>query len=241
MCAGTALDLFIHQPRQNPMVPAAAWLAAPPTVRPSTPIAAAADVHAAPPRAAPPSLSARARLGDVAPVLRAPRRARAEHRRRLLEHAVGGLLRRHRRALVRGRVGRSQSRAVAGLAARDVRLRDGPPADPSGAPQGPEGVRREPRAQSLPAAGNRAPAGEPDGNAYVYRVDGAARVRFVRAARREDRPRGRGAASSPRLRSRSRDPVVRRARAGWPTSQAAGRGPRARAGPSSRARTPARS
>lgn len=32
ICAGTALDLFIHQPRQNPMVPAAQWMAAPPTV-----------------------------------------------------------------------------------------------------------------------------------------------------------------------------------------------------------------
>ena len=32
VCAGTVLDLFIHQPRQNPMVPARDWLAAPPTV-----------------------------------------------------------------------------------------------------------------------------------------------------------------------------------------------------------------
>jgi hypothetical protein len=32
LCAGTALDLFIHQPRQNPMVPAREWLATPPTV-----------------------------------------------------------------------------------------------------------------------------------------------------------------------------------------------------------------
>jgi hypothetical protein len=32
ICAGTALDLFIHQPRQNPMVPAAQWMAAPPAV-----------------------------------------------------------------------------------------------------------------------------------------------------------------------------------------------------------------
>jgi hypothetical protein len=31
ICAGTALDLFIHQPRQNPMVPAQRWLAAPAT------------------------------------------------------------------------------------------------------------------------------------------------------------------------------------------------------------------
>ena len=29
LCLGTALDLFIHQPRQNPMVPAGEWLAAP--------------------------------------------------------------------------------------------------------------------------------------------------------------------------------------------------------------------
>ena len=29
ICAGTALDLYVHQPRQNPMVPAAQWLAAP--------------------------------------------------------------------------------------------------------------------------------------------------------------------------------------------------------------------
>ena len=32
VCAGTVLDLFIHQPRQNPMVPARDWLTAPPTV-----------------------------------------------------------------------------------------------------------------------------------------------------------------------------------------------------------------
>jgi hypothetical protein len=40
LCAGTALDLFIHQPRQNPMVPASTWLAPPPsvaTVRDGTP------------------------------------------------------------------------------------------------------------------------------------------------------------------------------------------------------------
>lgn len=29
VCAGTALDLFVHQPRQNPMVPAREWLAPP--------------------------------------------------------------------------------------------------------------------------------------------------------------------------------------------------------------------
>lgn len=32
ICAGTAVDLFVHQPRQNPMVPAAQWMAAPPAV-----------------------------------------------------------------------------------------------------------------------------------------------------------------------------------------------------------------
>ena len=32
LCAGTAIDLWVHQPRQNPMVPAAEWLAAPRTV-----------------------------------------------------------------------------------------------------------------------------------------------------------------------------------------------------------------
>jgi hypothetical protein len=33
LCAGTALDLFIHQPRQNPMVAAQPWLAPPPAVQ----------------------------------------------------------------------------------------------------------------------------------------------------------------------------------------------------------------
>ena len=33
LCAGTALDLLIHQPRQNPMVAAQPWLAPPPAVR----------------------------------------------------------------------------------------------------------------------------------------------------------------------------------------------------------------
>jgi hypothetical protein len=40
ICAGTALDLFIHQPRQNPMVPARDWLATPAsvnTIRADTP------------------------------------------------------------------------------------------------------------------------------------------------------------------------------------------------------------
>jgi hypothetical protein len=32
LCAGTAVDLWIHQPRQNPMVPATSWLAAPASV-----------------------------------------------------------------------------------------------------------------------------------------------------------------------------------------------------------------
>jgi Bacterial membrane protein YfhO len=32
LCALTALDLFVHQPRQNPMVPAREWLAPPPSV-----------------------------------------------------------------------------------------------------------------------------------------------------------------------------------------------------------------
>jgi hypothetical protein len=32
ICAGTALDLFVHQPRQNPMVPGRDWLAAPAAV-----------------------------------------------------------------------------------------------------------------------------------------------------------------------------------------------------------------
>jgi hypothetical protein len=32
ICAGTAVDLLIHQPRQNPMVPARSWLTAPPSV-----------------------------------------------------------------------------------------------------------------------------------------------------------------------------------------------------------------
>ena len=33
LCATTALDLFVHQPRQNPMVPAREWLAPPETVK----------------------------------------------------------------------------------------------------------------------------------------------------------------------------------------------------------------
>jgi hypothetical protein len=33
ICLGTAVDLFIHQPRQNPMVPAREWLAVPPSVK----------------------------------------------------------------------------------------------------------------------------------------------------------------------------------------------------------------
>jgi hypothetical protein len=33
VCLGTALDLFVHQPRQNPMVPGQEWLALPQTAR----------------------------------------------------------------------------------------------------------------------------------------------------------------------------------------------------------------
>jgi len=33
ICIGTAVDLFVHQPRQNPMVPARDWLAPPQTVQ----------------------------------------------------------------------------------------------------------------------------------------------------------------------------------------------------------------
>src|SRR5712672_2430343 len=32
ICLGTALDLFVHQPRQNPVVSGRDWLAAPPAV-----------------------------------------------------------------------------------------------------------------------------------------------------------------------------------------------------------------
>jgi hypothetical protein len=84
---------------------------------------AATHLHAAPSRSAPPHVSTRARMGRRAAVLRRPRSARAEHRRRFLGHAVRRLLRWNQRPLVRGRLGRSQSRERVPVAALGSRFR----------------------------------------------------------------------------------------------------------------------
>ena len=98
--------------------------------------ATTAHVHAAPSRRAPPGVSAGARVGRYRAVLPASRRARAEPGRRLLGHAVSGLLRRRQSAMVRGRLGRSQPgggahgvscRATTSRRARSKSARTSPP------------------------------------------------------------------------------------------------------------------
>ena len=182
------------------MVPAREWLAPPPSVE---------IVRAGNPqprtfsprhRDAPsPRVPARPRLDRHHALLPASRRARAEPGRRILGHSVGRLLRRHQPALVRRRVGRSQSRAVAhGVPDAAVRLRGGHCS---------ESVRISPRScsgygvthllSSFPGARCGAPARwAATANAYVYRIDGAARVRFVPGARHLRR-RSREASSRP--------------------------------------------
>ena len=186
VCAGTAVDLFIHQPRQNPMVPAAEWLAAPPSV-------AAVNADSRQPRtftprhrdAAPSHVHGRARLGGCGPVLRPSRRARAEHRRR-----TSGI--RHRQTVTPAlrRAGRStcgattianqrsyRSSAYLDFDAERLRIHPALPA-----------VLRTYGVSHVLSPYPQQEAAWPlvsqTDHAYVYRVEGAARVRFVRAARR---------------------------------------------------------
>ena len=97
----------IHQPRQNPMVPAREWLAPPASV-------AIVNADGTEPRTFTPwrrdrSIDGRSRTlhgwANLQAVLRPSRRVAAEHRRRFLGSAVGRLLRRHLGPLVCRRLG----------------------------------------------------------------------------------------------------------------------------------------
>ena len=180
----------IHQPRQNPMVPARDWLAPPPSVA-----VVRADGRPQPrtftPRhrdAASADVPARARLGGRRAVLRAARRAAAEHRRRFLERAVGGLLRRHL-----GRAGTSTSGAITTAKPRSCRAAwrsldfnaQTLQVHPRSSATFWRTYRRDARAEPVPAERRRAAARRSRRiMRYVYRVDGAARVRFVRGSAR---------------------------------------------------------
>ena len=106
ICALTVVDLAIHQPRQNPMVPAREWLAPPASV-------AIVNADGTEPRTFTPwvrSLHRRtfqeaAGWANLQAVLRPSRRVAAEYRRRFLGSAVGRLLRRHLGPLVCRRLG----------------------------------------------------------------------------------------------------------------------------------------
>ena len=152
LCAATVLDLFIHQPRQNPMVSAREWLAPPPSIdvirrdtsQPRTFTPRHRDLHRR-------TFQVAHGWSNVEPVLRPARSPRAQYRRRLLEHAVRRLLRRHLGAVVHRRLERSQSRGVAGPVLDLPRLRSRHAEDPHGAAETPRRLRRHARAQSVPA------------------------------------------------------------------------------------------
>ena len=199
------------------MVPAREWLAAPRAAcRPSAPDShAAAHLHASPPRAAPPRLPARARLGrrrrrtssSATSWSRIPAAASGTRRRRTATPASprGGTSTCGATTIARGRSSRG---CATSTSSRD-------PAGPSGAPEGPADLRRQPRAQSVPAAGDGASARQP--RRQRLRLPG--RRRGPRAIRARGAPRDDGSGSGDafarrRLRSRSRDPAARRARVG---------------------------
>lgn len=184
ICAVTALDLFIHQPRQNPMVAAREWLAPPPSVD-------AIRAGSPPPRTfSPRHRDAHRRTfllahgwADVAPYF--------QLRDALAPNLGGGLwgvpsgdcyvgVSPRWFVDVWGDHNRELS-LMAFLAAYDfeagaLRVRPNLPAVLRA-----YGVTH--MLSTLPAQGADLPLVSHTGNAYVYRIDGAARVRFVPAAR----------------------------------------------------------
>jgi hypothetical protein len=184
ICAATALDLFVHQPRQNPMVPAGEWLAPPPSV----------EV---------------VRAANTTPRTFSPRHRDTHRRTFQLAHGWldVGLYFQLRDALAPNLGGgfwgvpsgdcyvgvsprwfvdvwgdHNRELSLMGLlAAYDfeagaLRVR----------PNLPEILRAygvTHMLSSFPAQGAELPLAGRTGDAYVYRIDGAARVRVVRAAR----------------------------------------------------------
>ena len=216
ICAVTALDLFIHQPRQNPMVPAREWLAAPPSV--DLIRAGGAEPRTFTPRHR--DLHRRGFLvahgwADVQPYFELRDVLEPNTGGGYLERAVRRLLRRHLGPLVDRRLGRSQPRSLSHRTAGDPRLRRADAARACRAPEGPENLRRDPRAQPIQAAGDGAVAG--GANRECLRLPRRGRsARAVRAggAPCRHRPGNRQASARLQLRSGPRDPAGRRARLG---------------------------
>jgi Bacterial membrane protein YfhO len=184
LCAATALDLFIHQPRQNPMVPAAPWLAPPPSVH-------LINAGTSPPRTFTPrhrelhrrTFQTARGWADVGPYFAA---------RDLLEPNTGG-----------GYWNTPSADCYAGIAPRwyvdvwgdhsreaalvallagydhDAKILQLYPAFPKVMKM--YGVSHV--LSPYPQQGTAFQLAGYDGHAYVYNVPGASRVRFVRAAR----------------------------------------------------------
>ena len=184
ICAATALDLFIHQPRQNPMVPAREWLAPPASVE-------------------------LVRTGTPQPRTFTPRHRDMHRRTFQLAHGWTDTARYFQlRDVLAPNLGGGywgipsgdcyvgisprwfvdvwgdhsrELSLMAFLAAYDfeagtLKVRPSLPAVLSG-----YGVTH--LLSSFPVQGAQLPLAGRTANAFVYRIEGAARVRFVRAAR----------------------------------------------------------
>ena len=184
LCAGTTVDLWVHQPRQNPMVPATAWLAAPASVQaihadsqqPRTFTPRHRELHT-------PRLPAALGWADTTPYFEL---------RDVLEPNTGG-----------GFWNTPSANCYAGIAARwhvDVWGDHNRPRSlvsrrasvnfESGLlrihPALPKVLRAYGVSHVLspyPQEGTGLPLMSRDGHAYIYRVEGSARVRFVPSAR----------------------------------------------------------
>jgi hypothetical protein len=183
VCLGTALDLFLHQPRQNPMVAARDWLAVPPAVdvvradssQPRTFTPGHGDLHRR-------AFALARGWADVGPYFEL---------RDFLEPDTGG-----------GFWTTPSADCYAGISARwhvDVwgdQNREGLVAQMARLDFEARVLRVHPALARLlrtygvshvlspfPQQETAFALVSHDRNAYVYRVDGAARVRFVRAAR----------------------------------------------------------
>jgi hypothetical protein len=184
ICAATAVDLWYHQPRQNPMVPARDWLAPPPTVamiRADTPQPRTFTPHAR-------ELHRRAFLvahgwADVGPYFEL---------RSALQPNTGGAF-----------WGLPSADCYAGIAPRwytdvwgDHNREDSLVTRMSRLDIEKQVLLLHPGMANIlkaygvthvlsgyPQRGAALPYVGRDGHAFVYRVDGAARARFVRAAR----------------------------------------------------------
>jgi hypothetical protein len=194
LCVGTAVDLFVVQPRQNPMVPARDWLAVPHTVeairadspQPRTFTPRYRDLHMR-------TFAQAHGWADVEPYF--------ELRDILAPNTGGGFWNTPSADSYAGIAARwfvdvwgDHNRAtslVSQLAYLDFGTRTLHVAPGLAKVLRTYGVSHV--LSPYPLAGEALPLVSHDGNAYIYRVDGTARVRFVRAARHvtSDREAGR--------------------------------------------------